>query len=76
MKPFFGNQITFIEILESRNLHLPEQMAQDLNELHKSKYNQFSLYLFIASDEILLLSPTEFAILCHTWNKMIIKFPK
>lgn len=46
-------------------------MAQNFNELHKSEYNQFSLYLFITSDEILLPSPTEFAIVCHTWNKMI-----
>lgn len=50
-------------------------MAQNLNELHKSEYNQFSLYLFIASDEILLPSATKFTISCHTWNKMIFKIP-
>lgn len=46
-------------------------MAQNFNELHKSEYNQFSPYLFIASHEILLPGPTEFAIICRTWNKMI-----
>lgn len=49
-KPFFCTQITSTEISESGNVHLPEQMAQNVNELHKSEYNQFSLYLFIASD--------------------------
>lgn len=72
---FFFNQITFIEIFESGNVHLPEQTAQNMNELHKSEYNQFSLCLFIASDEIVLPSPTEFAIICCTWGKNDPKMP-
>jgi hypothetical protein len=43
-------------------------MAQNGNELHKSEYNHSLLYLFIASDKILLHSPTEFAIICYTWG--------
>ena len=48
-------------------------MAQNLNELYKSEHIQVSFYLFIAFDEILLPSPTKFAVICHTWNKMIFK---
>lgn len=51
-------------------------MAQNVNELHKSEYNQFSLYLFIASDEILLPSPTEFAITAVPEEKTIQRCPE
>lgn len=52
--PFFCNQITFTEISESRTVHLPEQMGQNVSERNKSECNQVSTLPFIAPDEIIL----------------------
>lgn len=70
---FFGNQITFTEISESRNVHLPEQMGQNVNERNKSECNQVSTLPFIAPDEIILPCPTEFAIICCSWKEKLSK---
>ena len=60
-KLFWGKQITSIEILETRNPYSPEQMAQNLNELHKSEYNIISFH----STDLLLLMKFSYQVLLN-----------